>query len=96
MIAAAGRIGRPGTRTFSFCGAPGADLERGMPYCARHARRAYVMPDDVSATTLTTSSASQLRLVSSAQQQVSPAAARRIRKRRQTGSARLSGNRGSR
>ncbi len=33
--------GRPGTRGFFFCGAPGADLERGKPYCARHARRAY-------------------------------------------------------
>jgi GcrA cell cycle regulator len=34
--------GRPGTRSFFFCGAPGADLEHGVPYCARHARRAYV------------------------------------------------------
>ncbi len=33
--------GRPGTPAFFFCGAPGADLERGIPYCARHARRAY-------------------------------------------------------
>jgi GcrA cell cycle regulator len=33
--------GRPGTPAFFFCGAPGADLERGMPYCERHARRAY-------------------------------------------------------
>jgi GcrA cell cycle regulator len=34
--------GRPGTKTFFFCGADGADLERGMPYCPRHAKRAYV------------------------------------------------------
>ena len=32
----------PGTKTFLFCGAPGADLECGRPYCERHARRAYV------------------------------------------------------
>jgi len=34
-------IGEPGRRGFHFCGADGADLERAMPYCARHARRAY-------------------------------------------------------
>lgn len=33
--------GDPGTRRFFFCGAPGADLEGGRPYCAHHARRAY-------------------------------------------------------
>jgi GcrA cell cycle regulator len=33
--------GRRGTHGIFFCGAPGADLERGRPYCARHARRAY-------------------------------------------------------
>ena len=33
--------GRPGSERFHFCGAPGADLEAGMPYCAVHARRAY-------------------------------------------------------
>lgn len=33
--------GRPGTAKFFFCGAPEADLERGIPYCARHMRRAY-------------------------------------------------------
>jgi GcrA cell cycle regulator len=32
---------QPGTRTFYFCGAPGADLEGGRPYCERHMRRAY-------------------------------------------------------
>jgi GcrA cell cycle regulator len=34
--------GQPGTATFFFCGAAGADLEGGMPYCIRHARRAYL------------------------------------------------------
>ncbi len=34
--------GRPGTSNFFYCGAPGANLEAGMPYCARHLRRAYV------------------------------------------------------
>jgi GcrA cell cycle regulator len=33
--------GRPGTNRFFFCGAPEADLERGIPYCARHMGRAY-------------------------------------------------------
>lgn len=33
--------GRPGTDKFFFCGAPEADLEHGIPYCARHMRRAY-------------------------------------------------------
>jgi GcrA cell cycle regulator len=33
--------GRPGTKNFFFCGAAGADLERGIPYCARHMQRAY-------------------------------------------------------
>jgi GcrA cell cycle regulator len=34
--------GQPGTKTFHFCGTPGADLEGGRPYCERHMRRAYV------------------------------------------------------
>lgn len=34
--------GRPGTARFHFCGAPGADLEGGMPYCPQHAQRAYL------------------------------------------------------
>jgi GcrA cell cycle regulator len=34
--------GQPGTKAFHFCGAPGADLEGGRPYCERHERRAYV------------------------------------------------------
>lgn len=33
--------GRPGAANFFFCGAPEADLEQGIPYCARHMRRAY-------------------------------------------------------
>lgn len=33
--------GRPGSEKFFFCGAAGADLECGIPYCARHMRRAY-------------------------------------------------------
>ena len=33
--------GRPGTDRFFFCGAPEADLERGIPYCPAHMRRAY-------------------------------------------------------
>jgi GcrA cell cycle regulator len=35
--------GRPGTAKFHFCGAPEADLERGIPYCTSHMRRAYPM-----------------------------------------------------
>jgi GcrA cell cycle regulator len=35
--------GRPGAEKFHFCGAPEADLERGIPYCALHMRRAYPM-----------------------------------------------------
>jgi GcrA cell cycle regulator len=33
--------GRPGTARFFFCGASGADLEQGLPYCPLHMRRAY-------------------------------------------------------
>lgn len=33
-----------GGRGFFFCGAPEADLAGGMPYCAYHARCAYVIP----------------------------------------------------
>ena len=36
--------GRPGSAKFFFCGAPGADLEGGMPYCPAHAQRAYATP----------------------------------------------------
>jgi GcrA cell cycle regulator len=38
--------GNPRTKSFFFCGAPGADLERGMPYCPRHAERAFVQGHD--------------------------------------------------
>jgi GcrA cell cycle regulator len=34
-------FGSPGTPNFHFCGASGADVERSIPYCARHMRRAY-------------------------------------------------------
>jgi hypothetical protein len=37
--------GRPGSRAFFFCGAAGADLERGIPYCEPHMRRAYTVPE---------------------------------------------------
>lgn len=33
-----------GGREILFCAAPEADLAGGMPYCAYHARRAYVIP----------------------------------------------------
>jgi GcrA cell cycle regulator len=33
--------GEPGSRSFFFCGATGADLECGRPYCAHHALLAY-------------------------------------------------------
>jgi len=35
---------RPGTEKYFFCGAVGADLEGGTPYCARHMKRAYLVP----------------------------------------------------
>jgi GcrA cell cycle regulator len=38
--------GRPGTEKFHFCGVPEANLERGIPYCALHMRRAYPMFED--------------------------------------------------
>jgi len=34
--------GRPGTKAFHFCGAAGADIEGGIPYCGEHMRRAYL------------------------------------------------------
>ena len=42
--------GRPGTDRFFFCGAPEADLERGIPYCPLHMQRAY--PNGPGATSL--------------------------------------------
>lgn len=35
---------RPGGDKYFFCGAPEADLENGVPYCARHMKRAYLVP----------------------------------------------------
>lgn len=35
--------GELGDRRFFFCGAPGADVARGIPYCARHMQRAYIV-----------------------------------------------------
>jgi GcrA cell cycle regulator len=35
--------GRPGAKNFFFCGTPGADVEGGVPYCALHMQRAYVV-----------------------------------------------------
>jgi GcrA cell cycle regulator len=37
-------FGRPGTKAFHFCGAAGADVENGRPYCEPHMRRAYLEP----------------------------------------------------
>jgi GcrA cell cycle regulator len=38
--------GQPGSKNFFFCGAPGADVEGGVPYCAAHMKRAYIVPPD--------------------------------------------------
>lgn len=35
---------RPGTDRYFFCGVEEADLENGIPYCARHMKRAYLVP----------------------------------------------------
>jgi GcrA cell cycle regulator len=35
---------RPGTDKYFFCGVEEADLENGIPYCARHMKRAYLVP----------------------------------------------------
>lgn len=40
--------GEPGTKNFFFCGAAGADIENGLPYCPRHMRRAYIVPPNPS------------------------------------------------
>jgi len=37
-------FGRPGAKAFHFCGAAGADLENGRPYCEPHMHRAYLAP----------------------------------------------------
>jgi GcrA cell cycle regulator len=49
--------GQPGTKTFHFCGASGADLEGGRPYCDQHARRAYVGRSKTAATAARASAA---------------------------------------
>jgi GcrA cell cycle regulator len=36
--------GELGERHYFFCGAAGADVARGMPYCPRHMARAYIVP----------------------------------------------------
>src|SRR5689334_6188799 len=36
--------GELGDRHFFFCGAAGADIARGIPYCPRHMQRAYIVP----------------------------------------------------
>jgi GcrA cell cycle regulator len=35
---------RPGGDKYFFCGVEEADLENGVPYCARHMKRAYLVP----------------------------------------------------
>lgn len=35
---------RPGTEKYFFCGVEEADLAAGIPYCARHMKRAYLIP----------------------------------------------------
>jgi GcrA cell cycle regulator len=66
--------GEPGTKNFFFCGAPGADLENGLPYCPQHMRRAYIVPPEhagtsglpTSRTTSLTTSLTPWRVVSRA------------------------------
>jgi GcrA cell cycle regulator len=36
--------GELGERRYFFCGAAGADVARGIPYCPRHMARAYIVP----------------------------------------------------
>ena len=36
--------GELGSRRFFFCGAPGADVARGIAYCPHHMARAYIVP----------------------------------------------------
>jgi GcrA cell cycle regulator len=36
--------GELGNRHFFFCDAAGADVARGIPYCAQHMQRAYIVP----------------------------------------------------
>jgi hypothetical protein len=41
--------GQLGGRNYLFCGAPGADLSGGIPYCGLHMRRAYLIPPPAAA-----------------------------------------------
>jgi hypothetical protein len=43
--------GQLGGRNYLFCGAPGADVTGGIPYCALHMRRAYLIPPRAAAAT---------------------------------------------
>jgi GcrA cell cycle regulator len=36
--------GELGSRRFLFCGAVGADISRGIPYCPRHMKQGYLIP----------------------------------------------------
>jgi GcrA cell cycle regulator len=57
--------GEPGAKNFFFCGAAGADVENGLPYCPKHMRRAYIVPPEPGATGLAKSfSAASLRAAS--------------------------------
>jgi GcrA cell cycle regulator len=58
--------GQPGTKNFFFCGAPGADLENGLPYCPQHMRRAYVVPPENTGATRSATSLTPWRVVSRA------------------------------
>jgi GcrA cell cycle regulator len=58
--------GSPGTRNFFFCGAPGADVESGVPYCAAHMKRAYIVPPDNAGKTRPGTSLTPWRIVSKA------------------------------
>jgi GcrA cell cycle regulator len=43
--------GQLGGRNYLFCAAPGADVTGGIPYCALHMRRAYLIPPRAAAAT---------------------------------------------
>jgi GcrA cell cycle regulator len=58
--------GQPGTKNFFFCGASGADLENGLPYCPQHVRRAYVVPPENTGATRPATSLTPWRVVSRA------------------------------
>jgi GcrA cell cycle regulator len=58
--------GEPGAKNFFFCGAPGADLENGVPYCPQHMRRAYVIPPENTGASRLATSLTPWRIVSRA------------------------------